>query len=77
MILTADDLKQLSPSTLNNLIIEYLVMQLEDGRLEDYTENAYQQGVDHVRALLNQGTLVVEYSEHHESIAIKQASEKL
>lgn len=75
MILNSEDLKHLSACSLNNLIKEYLLMQLEDGRLEDYTKSAFEQGIKHVKTQLEEGSLVVEYSELHESITIKEPPE--
>ena len=75
MLLSYADLQQLPRDTVNALIKEFLLMQLEDGNLEQLTAEKLQQATDEVTQQLQQGTLVVEYSEKHESVMIRRATD--
>ena len=43
MLLSYSDLQQLPADTLDHLIREYIIMQLEDGTLEQLTQDAMEQ----------------------------------
>ncbi|MBT1443820.1 YheU family protein [Shewanella sp. JM162201] len=75
MIVPFEALKQLPPDTLNNLIREYLLTQVEDGSFDGLESSGMEQAIAQCRALLKRGELVVEYSEDNDSIGIRHKSQ--
>lgn len=71
MLVPYEALLQLSAATLDNLIREYLLSQIEDGSFSDLDEIAVQRASERCRHALQTGELVVEYSEEDESVAIR------
>ncbi|MBL4816654.1 MAG: YheU family protein [Shewanella sp.] len=71
MLVPYDALLQLPSATMNNLIKEYLLTQVEDGSFSDTDEQVYISAIERCKQLLKQQVLVVEFSEDDESIAIK------
>ncbi|WP_394205869.1 YheU family protein [Shewanella waksmanii] len=71
MLVPFDALKQLPKATLDNMIKEYLLTQLEDGSFSNLDESALTLAISQCMQALQQGLLVVEYSEEDESIAIR------
>lgn len=71
MLVPYDALLQLSSATMDNLIKEYLLTQVEDGSFSDTDEQVYISAIERCKQLLKQEVLVVEFSEDDESIAIK------
>ncbi|PHQ76372.1 MAG: hypothetical protein COB74_02750 [Shewanella sp.] len=71
MLVPYDALLQLPSATMNNLIKEYLLTQVEDGSFSDTDEQVYISAIERCKQLLKQEVLVVEFSEDDESIAIK------
>jgi len=65
------DPKQLSEEALNNLIAEYCLRDWGLIDCESPLESRHQQ----VKAALDNGQLVIIYSQHHESAQITAASE--
>ncbi|QSX29455.1 YheU family protein [Shewanella cyperi] len=70
MLVPYDALLQLPNDTLDNLIREYLLTQVEDGGFDSLGDMSA--AVAQCRAALKRGELVVEYAEEQESIAIRQ-----
>lgn len=73
MLVPYDSLLQLPQTTVENLIKEYLLTQVEDGGFSDTDDKALISAINRCKDLLKQGLLIVEYSEDDESIAIRQA----
>lgn len=73
MLVPYDALLQLPSATMENLIKEYLLTQVENGGFSDTDEQALSSAIGHCKQLLKQGVLVVEFSEDDESIAIKHS----
>ncbi|SQH75148.1 conserved protein of unknown function [Shewanella benthica] len=71
MLVPYDALLQLPSATMDNLIKEYLLTQVEDGSFSDTNEQVYISAIERCKQLLKQEILVVEFSEDDESIAIK------
>ncbi|MCJ8304959.1 YheU family protein [Shewanella sp.] len=71
MLVPYDALLQLPSATMDNLIKEYLLTQVEDGSFSDTDEQVYISAIERCKQLLKQEVLVVEFSEDDESIAIK------
>lgn len=71
MLVPYDALLQLPSATMDNLIKEYLLTQVEDGGFSDTDEQVYISAIERCKQLLKQEVLVVEFSEDDESIAIK------
>lgn len=71
MLVPYDALLQLPNATMDNLIKEYLLTQVEDGSFSDTDEQVYASAIERCKQLLKQEVLVVEFSEDDESIAIK------
>ncbi|NRB25781.1 YheU family protein [Shewanella sp.] len=71
MLVPYDALLQLPNATMDNLIKEYLLTQVEDGSFSDTDEQVYTSAIERCKQLLKQEVLVVEFSEDDESIAIK------
>ncbi|MBE7214009.1 YheU family protein [Shewanella benthica] len=71
MLVPYDALLQLPSATMDNLIKEYLLTQVEDGSFSDTDEQVYISAIERCKQLLKQQVLVVEFSEDDESIAIK------
>lgn len=73
MLVPYESLQQLPNATMDNLIKEYLLTQVEDGGFADTDEDTLKSAILKCHTLLKQGALIVEFSEDDESIAIKQA----
>ena len=71
MIVPYESLTSLPKDTLDNLIKEYLLTQVEDGSFTTMDSEQMEQALSQCRQMLKQGTLVVEYSENDESIGIR------
>ena len=71
MLVPYDALLQLPSATMDNLIKEYLLTQVEDGSFSDTDAQVYISAIERCKQLLKQEVLVVEFSEEYESIAIK------
>ncbi|WP_372871594.1 YheU family protein [Shewanella sp.] len=75
MLIPYDALGQLPAETLNNLIREYLLTQVEDGSFASLDNDGLECAIAHCKGLLKKGELVVEYSEDNDSVGIRQKSE--
>ncbi|MBE8167203.1 MAG: YheU family protein [Shewanella sp.] len=64
-------LTDLPKKTLDNLVKEYLLTQVEDGSFTTMDNEQINNAIDQCKQMLKQGTLVVEYSENDESIGIR------
>ncbi len=73
MLVPYDALLQVPSATMDNLIKEYLLTQVEDGDFSDTNEQVFNSAINRCKQLLKQGTLVVEFSEDDESITIKHS----
>ena len=71
MIVPYESLTSLPKDTLDNLIKEYLLTQVEDGGFTTIDSEQMEQALSQCRQMLKQGTLIVEYSENDESIGIR------
>ncbi|MCL1126560.1 YheU family protein [Shewanella surugensis] len=71
MLVPYNALQQLPQDTVNNLIKEYLFTQLEDGNFSHTDETELKNAIIKCHQALKSGTLVVEYSEEDESIALR------
>lgn len=71
MIVPFSTLSQLPTETLNNLMKEYLLTQVEDGSFDSIGEHSLEVAMTHCLQALKQGRLLVEFSEEDESIAIR------
>ncbi|MGI2259187.1 YheU family protein [Shewanella sp. GXUN23E] len=71
MLIPYSALQQLPADTLNNLIREYLLTQVEDGGFDALSDDMLQTAIARCRDALRKGELVVEYGEEDESIAIR------
>ncbi|WP_298776449.1 YheU family protein [uncultured Shewanella sp.] len=71
MLVPFDTLQQLPQDTVNNLIKEYLLTQVEDGSFSHTDDKALESAMIKCHQALKTGTLMVEYSEEDESIAIR------
>ncbi|MGB0893699.1 MAG: YheU family protein [Parashewanella sp.] len=71
MLIPYADLMTLPPATIENLIKEYLLTQVEDGSFSNMEDEHMSQAISQCKQWLKHGKLVVEYSEHDESIAIR------
>ncbi|WOT04633.1 YheU family protein [Shewanella youngdeokensis] len=72
MLVPYETLKQLPTETLENLIKEFLIAQLEDGSFSGTDADSMQNSINMCREALRTGQLIVEYSEEDESIAIRR-----
>ncbi|MEZ9822802.1 YheU family protein [Shewanella sp. 10N.286.45.A1] len=72
MLVPYESLKQLPAETLENLIKEFLIGQLEDGSFSSTGEDSMQTAIAVCHKALSHGELVVEFSEEQESIAIRR-----
>ncbi|GGP36913.1 hypothetical protein GCM10009347_00960 [Shewanella algicola] len=72
MLVPYDALLSLPQETLQAIIKEYLLSQLEDGSFSDVDEQQLVNATERCKLALKKGELVVEYSEDDESIAIRQ-----
>ncbi|MFQ6372583.1 YheU family protein [Shewanella sp. YIC-542] len=72
MLVPYDALLQLPATTLDNLIREYLLSQVEDGSFGELDAKAVQAASARCRLALKSGELVVEYREEDDSVAIRQ-----
>ncbi|QLE86868.1 YheU family protein [Shewanella sp. Scap07] len=77
MLVPFDALQQLPKTTLDNMVKEYLLTQLEDGSFASLDETALQQAIAQCMLALKRGELVVEYSEEQESIAIRPQADTI
>lgn len=71
MLVPYSALCELPSTTLDNLIKEFLLTQVEDGGFSNLESNQFEQAIKQCRLELQQGSLVVEYSENDESISIR------
>jgi uncharacterized protein len=71
MLIPYDSLCQLPKATLDNLIREFLLSQVEDASFDSLGEHNLAAAMAKVHQSLKQGLLLVEYSEEDESIAIR------
>ncbi|WP_418358146.1 YheU family protein [Shewanella basaltis] len=71
MLVPYEALLSLPQETLQAMIKEYLLTQLEDGSFSDVNEEQLFQATERCKLALKKGELVVEYSEDDESIAIR------
>ncbi|MGI2169582.1 YheU family protein [Shewanella sp. MF05960] len=72
MLVPYEALLSLPQETLQGMIKEYLLSQLEDGSFSDVDEQQLAYATERCKLALKKGELVVEYSEDDESIAIRQ-----
>ncbi|QSX34361.1 YheU family protein [Shewanella avicenniae] len=75
MLVPFDALQSLPRETLENLIHEYLLSQIEDGSFVELDAEAMQQATAKCMIMLKKKELLVEYSEEDESIAIRSREE--
>lgn len=71
MIIPYSALHSLEGETLNNLIKEYLLTQVEDGSFSELDSQQLFNMIKQCKQALKQAELVVEYSEEDESVAIR------
>ncbi|NMH65336.1 YheU family protein [Shewanella salipaludis] len=71
MLVPYEALSQLPSETLDSLMREYLLTQVEDGSFANLGEEEILAALAQCRQALKQGKLLVEYSEEDESIAIR------
>ncbi|MDP5145632.1 YheU family protein [Shewanella sp. ULN5] len=71
MIIPYETLLGLDTETLNNVIKEYLLTQVEDGSFSEFNSQPLSGMIIQCKQALKTGELVVEYSEDDESIAIR------
>mgnify|MGYP000897517937 CR=1 FL=1 len=71
MIIPYETLLGLNTETLNNVIKEYLLTQVEDGSFSEFNSQPLSGMINQCKQALKTGELVVEYSEDDESIAIR------
>ena len=72
MLVPYEALMSLPQDTLQRMIKEYLLSQVEDGSFIDFDDNQLIRAMEKCKLALKKGELVVEYSEDDESIAIRQ-----
>ncbi|MCL1093007.1 YheU family protein [Shewanella kaireitica] len=72
MLVPYEALNQLPAETLENLIKEFLIGQVEDGSFANTDEDSLQSAIALCRDALSRGELVVEFSEEEESIAVRR-----
>lgn len=77
MIIPYESLLQLEAATLNNLIHEYLLSQVESGQFCELSQDKLDTMTDKCKLALKRQELLVVYSEQHESIGIKHKDEVL
>ncbi|KFZ37499.1 hypothetical protein HR45_10850 [Shewanella mangrovi] len=75
MLVPFDALQSLPQATLDNLIHEYLLSQIEDGSFVELDSDTMQQATAKCMMMLKKKELYVEYSEDDESIAIRSREE--
>jgi len=71
MLIPYESLLQLPPITLENLMKEFLFTQVEDGSFSDTDEQALAVAIIQCKQALKKGSLIVDYSEDDQSIAIR------
>lgn len=71
MLISFESLQELPQETLNNLIREYLLTQVEDLNFERLDISSIDEAILRCKQALKSGTLLVEYGEQDQSIAIK------
>lgn len=74
MLITFDELQGLPETTINNLIREYLLTQVEDLSFDNLDNQILENAIESCRNQLKVGALIVEYSEENQSIAIRDSS---
>ena len=67
--------QELSADALYNLIEAFLVMQIEDGNLENRTINVKKQSHLRVMQQIEKGDLIIEYAQEHNSVMIRSIHE--
>ncbi|WP_137225510.1 YheU family protein [Shewanella sp. MEBiC00475] len=72
MLVPYEALLSLPQETLQGIIKEYLLSQLEDGSFSDADQQQLARAMEQCKLALKKGELVVEFSEEDESIAIRQ-----
>ncbi len=75
MLVPYEALCQLPSETLDNLIKEYLLTQIEDGSFDALEQGGMQDAIVRCRTMLKRGELVVEYSQDNDSIGIRNKSD--
>lgn len=75
MLIPYESLLQLPKETLDNLIKEFLLSQVEDGSFDTLGDEALEQAIGKCRLALKNGHLLVEFGEDDESIAIRSREE--
>lgn len=75
MLIPFNALQQLPVATVDNLIKEYLFTQLEDGSFAGLADDSLTVAITHCKQHLQQGLLVVEFSEEDDSIAIRSSQD--
>ena len=63
--------QELSSEALYNLIDAFLVMQIEDGNLENRTPELIKNAHLDVLKRIERGDLIIEYAEEHKSVMIR------
>ncbi|QYK01945.1 YheU family protein [Shewanella psychrotolerans] len=77
MLVPYQSLLQLPQATLENLIKEFLLTQMEDGSFVTMDDHAMSIAIAQCKQALSRSELVVEYSEDDESIAIRHKDNTL
>jgi hypothetical protein len=77
MLVPYQSLLQLPQETLDNLMKEFLLTQMEDGSFAAMDEQAFFSAMQLCKQALSREELVVEYSEDDESIAIRRKEQLL
>ncbi|MCE9677638.1 YheU family protein [Shewanella sp. AS1] len=77
MLVPYEALQQLPEATVENLIKEFLLTQMEDGSFEELDSHSFPLAIKQCKQALARGELVVEYSENDESIAIRHKNNTL
>lgn len=75
MLVPFEALQSLPKATLDNLIREYLLAQVEDGSFIELDDEAIERATSNCLMMLKKKELLVEYSEDDESIAIRTREE--
>lgn len=71
VLIPFDSLSQLPQETLDNLIKEHLLSQIEDINFDNLDLSQINLAIEQCKLALKKGELIVEYGEVDESIAIK------
>ncbi len=75
MLVPYSALETLPTETLNNLIKEYLLTQIDDGSFSQASEEGLSQAINQCKQELKSGELLVEFSEDDESFTLKRIQE--